>query len=140
MIDYIHYETSNCLFLSLCYIITGSEEQHLELRSAIVAHMLNIPNLLCGIGSDGHRNYFYGYHDSVESYLIRTNMAFNDTWDTDNEMCVLAYLLNTVVYSFNSTGYWIAGIDRSIPYNVRCRSLYIYNHHENHFDVVTDTM
>ena len=47
----------NCLFRSLCYIITGSQLQHFELRSAIVAHMLGILNLLCGLGIDGHRNY-----------------------------------------------------------------------------------
>ena len=40
----------NCLFRSLCYIITGSQAQHYELRSAIVAHMLSIPHLLCGLG------------------------------------------------------------------------------------------
>ena len=132
----------NCLFRSLCYIITGSQAQHFELRSAIVAHMLSIPNLLCGLGSDGHRNYFYGNYDSVEIYLATTNMANNGTWGTDTEMCVLAHLLNAVVYNFNSSGYWLAcsphGIDRSIPYNVRSKSLYIYNHHETHFDVVTD--
>ena len=132
----------NCLFRSLCYIITGSQTQHFELRSAIVAHMLSIHNLLCGLGSDGHRNYFYGNYDSVETYLATSNMANNGTWGTDTEMCVLAHLLNVVVYNFNSSGYWLAcsphGIDRSIPYNVRCRSLYIYNHHDTHFDVVTD--
>ena len=36
----------NCLFRSLCYIITGSQAQHFELRTAIVAHMLSIPDLL----------------------------------------------------------------------------------------------
>ena len=60
----------NCLFRTLCYIITGSETQHFELRSAIVAHMLAIPHLLCGIGSDGHGNYFYRRYDDVESYLL----------------------------------------------------------------------
>ena len=97
---------------------------------------------MCGLGSDGHRNYLYGSYDSVEAYLARTKMADNRTWGTDTEMCVLAHLLNTVIYNFNSSGYWLPclphGIDRSIPYNVRCRSLYIYNHHANHFEVVTD--
>ena len=106
----------NCLFRSLCYIITGSQSQHFELRCAIVAHMLSIPNLMCGLGSDGHRNYLYGYYDSVEAYLARTKMADNRTWGTDTEMCVLAHLLNTVIYNFNSSGYWLPclphGIDR----------------------------
>ena len=104
--------------------------------------MLSIPNLMCGLGSDGHQNYLYGYYDSVEAYLAMTKMVDNRTWGTDTEMCVLAHLLNTVIYNFNSSEYWLPclphGIDRSIPYNVRCRSLYIYNHYANHFEVVTD--
>ena len=36
----------NCLYRSFSYIITGSEAQHFELRSAIVAHML----LICCVG------------------------------------------------------------------------------------------
>ena len=132
----------NCLFRALCCIITGSEIQHFELRSAIVAHMLAIPHLLCGLGSDGHGNYLYRRHDNVESYLSASCMANNGTWGTDVELCVLAHLVNAVVYNFNSSGYWIAffphGIDRSIPENVTSKSLYIYNIHRLHFDVVTN--
>ena len=71
-------------------------------------------------------------------------MAVNGTWGTDTEMCILAYMLNTVIYTHNSSDYWLPclphGIDRSIPYNVSCRSLYIYNYNETHFDVVMDTV
>ena len=71
-------------------------------------------------------------------------MAVDGTWGTDTEMCVLAHLLNSVIYNFNSSGYWLSclphGIDRTIPYNVQCRYLYIYNHHELHFDVITDVL
>ena len=88
--------------------------------------MVRIYNLLCGLGSDGHRNYLYGTYASVESYLVSTNMAVNGTWGTDTEMCVLAHLLNSVIYNYNSSGYWLPflphGIDRSIPYNTRCKS------------------
>ena len=132
----------NCPYRSFSYIITGSEAQHFELRNAIVAHMLNIPHLLCGIGSDGHRNYLYDIHENVERYLARSNMAVDGTRGTDTEMCVLAHLLNTVIYNYNSSGYWLPclphGIDRSIPYNVICKSMYLYNHNSIHFDVVTD--
>ena len=47
----------NCLFRALCYIISGSEDQHLQLRAAIVAHMRSIADLVSGIGPDGNRNY-----------------------------------------------------------------------------------
>ena len=99
-----------------------------------MAHMFNI----------SHQNYLYGRYDNVESYLTRTGMAVDGTWGTDTEMCVLAHLLNSVIYNLNSSGYWLSylphGIDRTIPYNVQCRSLYIYNHHELHFDVITDVL
>ena len=66
-------------------------------------------------------------------------MAVDGTQGTDTEMCVLAHLLNTVIYNHR---YWLPclphGIDRSIPYNVICKPMYLYNHNSVHFDVVTD--
>ena len=107
--------------------------QHYELRSGLVSYMLSIPELLCGIGADGHQNYSEDYsgYESVENYLSHTGMAFNGTWGTDFEMSVLAHRLNCVVYSYNATGsYWVAclphGIDRAIQEDVNCKSLYIY--------------
>ena len=32
-------------------------------------------------------------------------MAVDGTWRTDTEMCVLAHLLNTNIYNYNSSGY-----------------------------------
>ena len=52
----------NCLFRALSFIITGSESQHFEIRSSIVAHMFNVPELLTGYGADGHHNYLTYYH------------------------------------------------------------------------------
>ena len=131
----------NCLFRALCYIITGSEEEHLLLRSAIVAHMQSIPHLVSGIGPDGLRNYLVAYgYESVEEYLESTHMAVDRTWGTDFEMCVLAHLLHTPVYSFQGSDYWLAcfphAIDRSVPQDVGCKSMYIYLSN-SHFEVVT---
>ena len=67
--------------------------------------MLNIPHLLCGIGSDGHQNYLYGIHDNVESYLARTNMAVDGTWGTDTEMCV--YNLTLVCTALLYESEWV---------------------------------
>ena len=47
----------NCLFRAMFFIITGYESQHFEIRTSIIAHMLNIPELLTGRGADGHNNY-----------------------------------------------------------------------------------
>lgn len=133
----------NCLFRALCYIISGSEAQHQELRRAIVAHMRTIPFLVSGTGPDGGRNYLVTYNDgysSVEDYLARSRMAENGVWGTDFEMSVLAHKLDTPIYSYQGdTNYWLCcfphAIDRSIPANVNVQSLYIFL--RSHFQVVT---
>ena len=74
------------------YIVSGSEDQHFELRSAIVAHMRTIPHLVSGIGPDGNRNYLATYddgHTSVEDYLIRSQISESGIWGGDFEMCIL---------------------------------------------------
>ena len=93
----------NCMFRSVSYVISGSEEQHFEIWLAIVAHILTIPHLVSGIGPDGNRNYLVTYNGgyrSVEDYLVRSRMAEDGTWGSDFELSVLAHLLNTPVYSF----------------------------------------
>ena len=133
----------NCLFRAMSFIITGSESQHFEIRTSIIAHMLNIPELLTGRGADGHNNYLSYYHGgyrSVENYLARTNMANEGAWGTDLEMSLLAHMLDIVVYSYKAGQFWIAcfpkGIDHSLPEDVNKKSIYIY-YTGNHYDVVT---
>ena len=85
----------NCLFRALCYIISGSEAKHGELRSAIVAHMRSIPYLVSGTGPDGNRNYLvtydHGYH-SVDDYLARSDMAVNGVWGGDFLRCAFLHI------------------------------------------------
>ena len=38
----------NCLFRALAHIITGSEEQHMDVRHGIVRHMRTIGNMFVG--------------------------------------------------------------------------------------------
>ena len=65
----------NCLFHSLSYIITGGEDQHFALRTAIVHHMLSIPHMLIGYGTDGLPNGINllchpTVYESVEDYMF----------------------------------------------------------------------
>ena len=55
-----------CLFRAF-YIISGSEDQHEDLQSVIVAHMLSIPDLVSETGPDGNRNYLVTYNDGYSS-------------------------------------------------------------------------
>ena len=114
----------NCLFRAMSFIITGSEIQHFEIRTLIIAHMLSIPELWIGRGVDGdnnHLSYYHGGYRSVENYLARTNMANEGAWGTDLEMSLLAHMLDIVVYSYKAGQFWIAcfpkfpkGIDHSL--------------------------
>ena len=126
----------------MSFIITGSERQHFEIRSAIMAHLTTIPHLVTGLGVDGHQKYltyYNGGYSSVENYLTRTDMATSGIWD-DFEMILLAHMLDTIVYSYKAGQYWIAssphGIDHSLPKDVNRKSLYIY-YTATHYEVVT---
>ena len=128
----------NCLFRSLSYIIIGSEDQHLSLHIAIVQHMLSIPHMLLGHGSDGQPNCINlmshpRHYDSVEHYIQNTRMDQNGEWGTNVEMACLAHLIS---YCYDTSerhhiwaAYFPSDVDRSIPRNVRQRSLYIYLAH-----------
>ena len=61
------YGDGNCLFRCFSYIITGSQEHHMAVRSALVDHMVSIPAVFGG---------------NVEDYLAHTNMNRSGTWGT----------------------------------------------------------
>ena len=108
----------NCLFRALCYIIFGSEGQHGKLRNAI-KHMRTIPHLVSEIGPDGNRNFLVTYDDgysSVDNYLLRSGMADNGVWGGDFEMCILAHMLDTPIYSYQGdTNYWLCCFPHANP-------------------------
>ena len=106
--------------------------------------MRTVPFLVSGTGPDGNRNYLVtydgGYH-SVDDYLARSDMAEYGVWGGDFEMCVLAHMLDTPIYSYQAdNNYWLGcfphAIDRRVPQNVNVNSLYILLR-SNHFQVVT---
>jgi len=62
----------NCLFRAFSHVITGSEDHHLGVRCAIIAHMLSVSELVTGTGADGRANYleyYNGGYSCVEQYL-----------------------------------------------------------------------
>ena len=73
---------------SVIRIITGSEQQHFALRSAIdiyVYHMLSFPHLFVGNGPDGQSNCITLFshprrHHSVEQYILQTRMDHETVW------------------------------------------------------------
>jgi len=135
----------NCLSRALSYIITGSEDQHSIVQSLIVSHMLSIPHMLIGRGPDGLANYANGMqsHDNIEDYIRHSGMDRDGTWGSAIEMACASHLFNVPLYVYDvshDTHTWVtyfpSNIDRSLPRNVNCMSMYLY-FTGNHFSVVS---
>ena len=86
----------NCPFRCFSYLITGSENYHFEIRSRLIEHMPNIPNVFTDTSVH-----------SVDQYLRQSRMDRSRTWGTDKEVMALSHLLNTTIYTYTTTsGDW----------------------------------
>jgi len=132
---------SNCLFRTLSYIITGSEDQHSKIRALIISHM---PHMLIGIGPDGRANYaaaMFSY-STIEDYIQSSEMDRDGTWGSAIKMVCASHLFSIPLYVYNIShenhnwiAYFPSYID-SLPRDVNCMSMYIY-FTGNHFNVVS---
>ena len=148
----------NCMFRSLSFIITGSEDQHMHVRRAIICHMRDIGNVLwesqissllnnlrsIGEVSVGNNQSPNADHMAgINQYIAATRMDHDKTWGSEVEIMVLAHLLDTAVYSYDTARGW----NRYTPANVygqfdvstRVNSqmaMYV-RYNINHYDVVT---
>jgi len=129
----------NCLFYTLSYIITGSEEQHYKIQALIISHMLSIPHMLIGIGPDGHTSYAAAMlsYSTIEDYIRCSGMDKDGVWGSAIEMACASHLFNVPLYVYDvshENDNWIPSyIDRSLP---NYMSTYIY-FTGNHFNVVS---
>ena len=148
----------NCMFRSLSFIITGSEDQHMHVRRAIIRHMRDIGSVLwesqispllnnlrsIGEVSVGNNQSPNADHMAgINQYIAATRMDHDKTWGSEVEIMVLAHLLDTAVYSYDTARGW----NRYTPANVygqfdvstRVNSqmaMYV-RYNINHYDVVT---
>ena len=148
----------NCMFRSLSFIITGSEDQHMQVRRAIIRHMRDIGNVLwesqispllnnlrsIGEVSVGNNQSPNADHMAgINQYIAATRMDHDKTWGSEVEIMVLAHLLDTAVYSYDTARGW----NRYTPANVYGEfdvstrvnsqmSMYV-RYNINHYDVVT---
>ena len=123
----------NCLFRCFAYIITGSEDQHLAVRAAVVDHMVTIGHFLLGHG-------IIHSHCSVQEYIRANNIDKASAWGTEVQMFTLAHLLQTpVVLWVKNHATWArhapCGVDRTLNDDVTQMSMYL-NLRCNHFEVV----
>ena len=122
----------NCLFCSFAYLMTGSEDQHMAVRTAILQHMMNVGHFILG-----HHVLNYS---SIQDYIADTNMDRESAWDTDIEMLTLPHLLQTPILSYNAqdrrwSKYAAHDLDRTLNHDVTQMSMYLL-HRYNHFEVV----
>ena len=123
----------NCLFRSLSYVITGTEAQHLQVREALLNHLVSIEGMMIG-------HHISGEYSNVVEYIRGTNMDRNGTWGTDIELMTASHMLQTSLSMYDTvSGTWTTygphNVDRSLSTNVTEMSMYI-RHPPDHFDVV----
>ena len=82
----------SCMFRSLSYVVTGSEDQHAAIRASIVQHMKDIePLMLRQINShpdqgEQSTTRARNQYSSIQEYLQKTKMEKDCTWGTDKEL------------------------------------------------------
>lgn len=90
----------NCFFRALCYLLTGSQKEHLKLRNEIIMHMTDN----CSVQL---QNYLI---QDVHHYIESSHMSDSSTWATDAEILGASSLLkcDILVYSkYGATMSWL---------------------------------
>ena len=126
----------NCLFRCFSFLVTGCEEQHMEIRDAILCHMIKIAHLLLG----HHMHYF-----NIYEYIERTKMYLNSSWGTDVELLTFSHLLQTPVYTYDvalkSGGSTVQVHWRKVTIKLHKAEMGMYiQHPRNHYEVVYGVM
>ena len=119
----------NCFFRSISYIITGTEENHSNLRKATSLHLGEM-NIVA-------RKKFLDEEPKV--YLERSKMANDKVWATEKEIFTIASLLSgdVFVYSEHGNGFsWLRYPCSGNFEEVSETSFAIVHKNSNHFEPV----
>ena len=120
----------NRSFRALSYVVTGSEEEHMAVRTAIVDHMVNIAHLLLGA---------HVQQNSIQADIQDSQMSFDLTWGTDIEIFTFANLCQVNVYVYDTQyGSWnVLPLGLSLTHiDVSILSVYLL-HPIDHYDVLS---
>ena len=91
----------NCMFRSVSYVMTGSQEHHLEVCAKTLEHMETIAPLV--LGHIRGRSSAMSKFSSDKEYVQYTKMDKQGTWGTEIELLVLSHLLKTSIYTYLTT-------------------------------------
>ena len=130
----------NCMFRSLSYIVTGSEDHYQTVRAKIVEHSKEAPSRLLGHikGKDEYKTC-----KTVSDYIKKSGMNKDCVWGSDIELLSFAHLTKTCVYSYTAeNGKWNMygphNVDRRMRVQNGEQALYLL-HRGGHYDVVLQT-
>lgn len=118
----------NCFFRAICYIITGSQKEHLKLREQVIAHM---------IAKCSTKLHDYLLQD-VHQYIANSYMAHSSTWATDAEILGAASLLkhDILVYAkFGSSVSWLR-YPASLSLDLKSKECLLLRNFDSHFEPV----
>ena len=121
----------NCLFRSLALAVTGSQDQHKNLRLAVVQHML----------TNDFKSTFvpvYGFVKTVEEYLEDERMANDGTFGTSTEIFAASQLMGIDVVTFTKYGPQphIPSINQRGPNAPKNDCIYLY-YTSQHYQLIT---
>ncbi len=124
----------NCFFRAISYAISGTEVNHVQLRTDVGNHMLNSCSKFQGFLRDGF--------DSVQDYIMRQRIFDVGTWATEVEIMAMAHMLQIYIYTYDDVykkwyRFSAESIDGSENIDEMTR-LGIYLNHANrvHYDIV----
>ena len=85
----------NCFFRALAVLITGSQEDHVELRALITTYLSH--------NADQFSSYLKE-HESIIQYLKISKMDTLTVWATEIEIFAAAQMLQTSIYVYAISG------------------------------------
>lgn len=120
----------NCFFRAVSYCVSGSEENHEEIRQATCQHLLK---------NEYHfKSFQRNVGISMNDYMIVSKMTESGTWATELEIFGVASLLNIDVYTF-SCGQWLLYSGRQVYGEgaVKRGSIFLHHLNDNHYNVLS---
>ena len=112
----------NCMFKAFSFIITGSEDQHMQVHHAIIQHMRAIGSALWEsqissllrnlrrigevVGDNSQSSGTEFTTGGINRYIAATGMDRDKTRGSEVEIMVLSHLLNAAVYTYDTNNGW----------------------------------
>ncbi|CAG2191603.1 unnamed protein product [Mytilus edulis] len=126
----------NCFYRAISYAITGTETNHIKIRSAIVNHIHHL-------GTNLHSLLQHG--QTCFSYVLQNQINIPGSWATEVEIFVASNLLRTHIFTYVNTGNnsykWTKFDANYLNPNIITDETGIYLNHTNgnHYDIVLST-